>query len=48
MIKQEYTEEEVNETRKYLQYLKTTNKKEFNKLNKRGRKFSDTILKRLN
>lgn len=42
-----YTLSQVDETMKYLTHLKFSNRKAYNKLNKRGRKFSETVMKRL-
>lgn len=42
-----YSEKQMDETMKYLSHLKVTNKKLFNKYNKQGRKFGDSIMKRL-
>lgn len=43
----DYPAEMYNDAYKYLTELKSRNRKEFNKLNKQGRKFSDNIMKRL-
>lgn len=45
--KQEYSVEQVQETYKYLDSLKFSNRKQYNKFKKQGRKFSDTIMSRL-
>ena len=48
MIEEEKSEEfKMSQAREYLGYLKMNNKKEFNKLRKRVRKFSDTIMTKL-
>ena len=47
MQEQEYTEIAMQATKTYLQELKSLNRKEYNKMKKQGRKFSDTIMKRL-
>lgn len=47
MTEREFSPEELNETMKYLDDIKFNNRKLYNKLKKQGRKFSDTIMKRL-
>ncbi len=42
-----YTPEMMDSTQKYLIDLKRNNRKLYNKYKKNGRKFSDTIMKRL-
>lgn len=43
----DFSDEQMNETRKYLSSLRITNKKLYNKYKKQGRKFSDNIMSRL-
>lgn len=43
----DFSDEQMNETRKYLDQLRITNKKLYNKYKKQGRKFSDNIMSRL-
>lgn len=44
-LREEFGDETFEGTYKYLQELKAMNRKAFNKINKKGRKFSDNIMK---